>query len=128
MIQIGSEGGLLPNPVVIPNRPIGYDYNRRNIVVLNTLYRALMLGPAERADVIIDFSSVPPVPNLFFTMTLQRRIRRSMCATTTIRATRTTVPEGGAPSTLVGYGPNTRTIMQFQVVGHAYCGLRMSPL
>ena len=23
MIQIGTEGGLLPNPVVIPNRPIG---------------------------------------------------------------------------------------------------------
>ena len=58
MIQIGTEGGFLPAPVVLPNQPVDYDYNRRNIVVLNVLDKALFLGPAERADVIVDFSAV----------------------------------------------------------------------
>ena len=60
MIQIGNEGGFLPAPVVIPNQPVNYNYNRRDIVVLNVSNHALFLGPAERADVIVDFSAVPP--------------------------------------------------------------------
>ena len=58
MIQIGTEGGFLPAPVVLPNTPVGYDYNRRNIMVLNVSNKTLFLGPAERADVIVDFSAV----------------------------------------------------------------------
>ncbi|GFO57178.1 hypothetical protein GMSM_41850 [Geomonas sp. Red276] len=117
MIQIGNEAGFLRNPVVIPNRPIGYEYNRRNIVVLNTSLRSLMLGPAERADVVVDFSQVPPGSKLilyndgpapnpafdsrydYYTGNLDQTLG------------------GGAPSTLRGYGPNTRTVMQFQVSG-----------
>ena len=56
IIQIGTEGGFLPAPVVIPAQPVNYDYNRRDIVVLNVSEKSLFLGPAERADVIIDFS------------------------------------------------------------------------
>lgn len=117
MIQIGSEGGFLPAPVVIPNQPVGYDYNRRNIVVLNVLDKALFLGPAERADVIIDFSLVPPGSKLilyndgpaptpafdprydYYTGDVDQTVN------------------GGAPSTLRGFGPNTRTVMQFLVAG-----------
>ena len=128
MIQIGSEGGILPNPVVIPNRPIGYDYNRRNIVVLNTLYRALMLGPAERADVIVDFSGLPagtklilyndgPAPNPAYD-TRYDYYTGDPDQTTS----------GGAPSTMVGYGPNTRTIMQFQVAGAPTAAFNPAPL
>jgi FtsP/CotA-like multicopper oxidase with cupredoxin domain len=117
MIQIGSEGGLLPNPVVIPNRPIGYDYNRRNIVVLNTLYRALMLGPAERADVIIDFSSVPPGSKLILYNDAPAPNPAFDVRYDFYTGDPDNTFQGGAPSTLVGYGPNTRTIMQFQVVG-----------
>ena len=57
MIQIGTEGGILPAPVVLPNSPVGYNYNRRDIVVLNVQDKNLFLGPAERADVIVDFSA-----------------------------------------------------------------------
>lgn len=117
MIQIGSEGGFLPAPVVIPNHPINYEYNRRNIVVLNVNQTALMLGPAERADVIVDFSQVPPgsrlilyndgpAPNPGFD-TRYDYYTGDPDQTST----------GGAPSTLRGYGPNTRTIMQFRVAG-----------
>ena len=55
MIQIGNESGFLPAPVELPNTPIGYNYNRRDIVVLNVQEKTLFLGPAERADVIVDF-------------------------------------------------------------------------
>ncbi len=49
--------GSCPAPVELPNTPIGYNYNRRDIVVLNVQEKTLFLGPAERADVIVDFSA-----------------------------------------------------------------------
>jgi FtsP/CotA-like multicopper oxidase with cupredoxin domain len=56
MVQIGTEGGFLPTPVIWPNIPIGYERNPKNIVIGNVAEHNLLLGPAERADVIIDFS------------------------------------------------------------------------
>jgi FtsP/CotA-like multicopper oxidase with cupredoxin domain len=56
-IQIGTEGGLLPAPVVIPPTPVGYEYGRRSITVLSVGIHGLLLGPAERADVVVDFSA-----------------------------------------------------------------------
>jgi FtsP/CotA-like multicopper oxidase with cupredoxin domain len=116
MIQIGTEGGILPAPAVIRNQPINYTYNRKNIVVLSVQEHALLLGAAERADVIVDFSgfagktlilyndSPAPIP-----ATDQR-----MDYFTGVEDQTST---GGAPSTLPGYGPNTRTIMQIVVSG-----------
>ncbi|MBJ6725979.1 fibronectin type III domain-containing protein [Geomesophilobacter sediminis] len=115
MVQIGTEAGLLPAPVVIPSTPIGYEYMRRSITVLNVSTHGLFLGPAERADVVVDFSSVPagstlimyndspaPVPGFdarldYYTNDLDQSA------------------SGGAPKTQPGYGPNTRTIMQIVV-------------
>jgi FtsP/CotA-like multicopper oxidase with cupredoxin domain len=114
IIQIGSEGGILPAPAVIPPQPVDYEYNRRNIVVLNVSSKALFMGPAERADVIVDFSafanqdlilyndSPAPVPGFdtrldYFTGGPDQ------------------TSTGGAPTTQPGYGPNTRTIMKIHV-------------
>jgi FtsP/CotA-like multicopper oxidase with cupredoxin domain len=116
MIQIGAEGGFLPAPVTLTNTPIGYNYNRRDIVVLNVQAKNLLLGPAERADVIVDFSQFAgktlilyndgpaPVPAFdtrydYYTGDQDQTLT------------------GGAPTTLPGYGPNTRTIMQIRVGG-----------
>jgi hypothetical protein len=55
-IQIGTEGGLLPAPVVIPATPINYEENTRSITITSVGVHGLWLGPAERADVIVDFS------------------------------------------------------------------------
>jgi FtsP/CotA-like multicopper oxidase with cupredoxin domain len=118
-IQIGTEGGLLPAPVELPPMPTGYQYNLRNIVVLNVTKHSLYLGPAERADVIVDFSQFAgktlilyndapaPVPagdprNDYYTGDIDRSLQ-------------TGDGTGGAPTTLPGYGPNTRTIMQIRV-------------
>ena len=123
-VQIGTEGGLLPAPAVINNTPVGYEQNKRNIVVLSVSQKSLFMGPAERADVVVDFSayagktvilyndSPAPVPagdprlsyytgNEDFSITGGDNY------------------QGGAPSTLPGYGPNVRTIMQFRVAGTA---------
>ena len=112
--QIGNEAGLIANVAVIPPMPVGYEYNRRNIVVLNVLNKGLFFGPAERADVIVDFSafagktvilyndSPAPVPAFdpridYYTGAPDQTF------------------QGGAPPPLPGFGPNTRTIMQFRV-------------
>ncbi len=117
LIQIGTEGGFLPAPAEIPSQPIGYNYNRRDIVVLNVSDHALFMGPAERADVVIDFSQVPdgsklilyndsPAPVPGFDPRLDYYTGNPDMTST-----------GGAPTTIAGYGPNIRTIMQFQVSG-----------
>jgi FtsP/CotA-like multicopper oxidase with cupredoxin domain len=116
IIQIGTEGGLLPKSAVIPSTPMGYEYNRRSITVLNIFSHGLLLGPAERADVIVDFSAFAgktlilyndgPAPVPAFDPRSDYYTGDPDQSTT-----------GGAPSTIPGYGPNTRTIMQIQVAG-----------
>jgi FtsP/CotA-like multicopper oxidase with cupredoxin domain len=115
MIQIGNEGGFLPNPVVLPNRPVGYEYFRRTITVLNVKEKTLFMGPAERADVIVDFSQLPdgtrvvlyndaPAPNPGFDSRYDY-----------YSGDPNQTGIGGAPDTTPGYGPDTRTIMEFVV-------------
>ncbi len=113
-IQIGTEGGFLPAPVVLDNTPIGYNYNRRDIVVLNISNKTLFMGPAERADVIVDFSQYAGK-----TIIMYNDAPAPVPAFDPRYDYYTGDPDqtaiGGAPSTQPGYGPNTRTIMQIQV-------------
>ncbi len=117
MIQVGTEGGFLPAPVVLPPQPINYTYDRRNIVVLNVQDKALFIGPAERADIVVDFSAVPPGSKLI----LYNDAPAPVPAFDTRLDYYTGDPDqtstGGAPSTAIGFGPNTRTIMLFNVAG-----------
>jgi FtsP/CotA-like multicopper oxidase with cupredoxin domain len=118
IIQIGTEGGFLPAPVVFTNRPVGYDYNRRSITVLNVLETVLFLGPAERADILVDFTNFAgktlilyndsPAPVPAFDPRIDYYTNDGDQTAT-----------GGAPNTIPGYGPNTRTIMQIQVAAGA---------
>jgi FtsP/CotA-like multicopper oxidase with cupredoxin domain len=115
-IQIGTEGGLLPKVAVIPSTPIGYEYNRRSITVTNVSTHGLLMGPAERADTVVDFTPFAgktlilyndaPTPNPGFDPRTDYYTGNPDYSMT-----------GGAPSTLPGYGPNTRTIMQINVSG-----------
>ncbi|MEV4492605.1 hypothetical protein AB0K04_21110 [Micromonospora coxensis] len=117
MVQIGNECGLLPAPVVVPNRPVGYRYDRRDPTVLNVDAHALLLAPGERADVVVDFSTVAPGTTLILyndapapLPCLDPRYDQHSDA-----PDRTA--EGGSPGTRPGYGPNTRTLLQFRVTG-----------
>jgi FtsP/CotA-like multicopper oxidase with cupredoxin domain len=113
-IQIGTESGLLPAPVVIPSTPVGYEYNRRSITVLNVFTHGLLLGPAERADVLVDFSKYAGQ-----TLILYNDAPAPVPAFDSRVDYYTGDPDqtmaGGAPTTMPGYGPNTRTIMQIKV-------------
>src|SRR5215472_1785653 len=115
-LQIGSEGGLLPGVAVIPPTPTGYEYNRRSITVLNVSSHGMLLGPAERADAIVDFTAFAgktlilyndaPAPVPAFDSRIDYHT-----------GDWDQVSTGGAPTTIPGYGPNTRTIMQVIVDG-----------
>jgi FtsP/CotA-like multicopper oxidase with cupredoxin domain len=118
MIQIGNESGFIPQVAELANQPIDYEYGRRSITVLNVSSKTLFLAPAERADVVVDFSkyagqtlilyndSPAPVPAFdsrydYYTGDEDQSV--------------TGENTGGAPTTQPGYGPNTRTIMQIKV-------------
>jgi FtsP/CotA-like multicopper oxidase with cupredoxin domain len=117
MTQIGTEGGFLPGPVTLSNSPIGYTYNRRDITVLNVSNKNLMLGPAERADVIVDFSQVNTAScsNIILYNDAPAPVPAFDPRYDYYTGDPDQTSTGGAPSTIPGYGPNTRTIMQFQV-------------
>jgi len=55
-IQIGTEGGFLPAPVVIPAQPITWVADPTVFNAGNVDKHSLLLGPAERVDVIVDLS------------------------------------------------------------------------
>ncbi len=116
IIQIGAEGGIMPQVAVIPSTAVSYDYNKRSITVLNVLNHGLYLGPAERADIIIDFSAFNGK-----TLILYNDAPAPVPGADPRIDYFTNDPDysssGGAPTTMAGYGPNTRTIMQIQVSG-----------
>jgi FtsP/CotA-like multicopper oxidase with cupredoxin domain len=113
-IQIGTEGGLLPAPVVIPSMPTGYEANTRSVTITNVSVHGLWLGPAERADAIVDFSAFAGKTLILYNdaPTPAPAIDSRLDYFT---GDGDQTPIGGAPNTLPGYGPNTRTIMQIVV-------------
>jgi FtsP/CotA-like multicopper oxidase with cupredoxin domain len=117
IIQIGNESGFLPNTVIHPNQPVNYNYNRRDIVVLNVQEKNLFMGSAERADIIIDFSLVPPGSNIILYNDAPAPVPAGDPRQDYYTGNPDQASSGGSPSTLRGYGPNTRTIMQFRVAG-----------
>jgi FtsP/CotA-like multicopper oxidase with cupredoxin domain len=121
MIQIGSEGGFLPGPVVLPNRPVNWNYDPTTFTAGLVLQQnegggTLMLGPAERADVIVDFTKFAGK-----TLILYNDAPAPWPALDPHYDYYTGAPDnrsmGGADTTPAGYGPNTRTIMQIRVSG-----------
>ncbi|MEE6261095.1 fibronectin type III domain-containing protein [Plantactinospora sonchi] len=116
-IQIGSEGGLLPAVAVLPSQPINYQYVRRDVTVLNVTDHALLLAPGERADVVVDFSAVPPGSHLILYNDCPAPMPGFDPRNDHYTGNPDQTGSGGAPRTLPGYGPNTRTLLQIQVVG-----------
>ena len=100
-LQIGTEGGFLPNSVQVPSN-VPFDREE--------LEGSLLLGPAERADIIIDFSGFAGQKLILY------------------NDAPAPFPDGeesndyfpGAPQnptiTTPGFGPNTRQIMRFSVI------------
>ncbi|WP_256623564.1 hypothetical protein [Methanolobus chelungpuianus] len=113
-IQIGTEGGFLPEPVVLPNQPVDWNMDQTNFDMGVVNKGTLILGTAERADVIVDFSEYAGK-----TLILYNDAPAPFPAIDPRYDYYTGDPDhtdmGGAPTTQPGYGPNTRTIMQIRV-------------
>lgn len=110
-IQLGSEGGLLPAPVVIPPTPVNYEQNTRSITIGSVAMHGLWLGTAERADVIVDFSKFAGKTLILYN-DAPAPAPASDSRLDYFTGDGDQTPIGGAPNTLPGYGPNTRTVMQ----------------
>ncbi|MBK5225971.1 MAG: VCBS repeat-containing protein [Thermoleophilia bacterium] len=114
MIQIGNESGFLPAPVVLPNQPVDWNIDPTTFNFGNVTSHTLLLGTAERADVIIDFSQYAGQTLILYNdapAAFPARDPRYDYFTGAPDLTDT----GGVPTPLAGYGPNTRTVMQIKV-------------
>jgi spore coat protein A len=108
-VQIGTEGGFLPAPVALNNPPsqIGFDSNTGNA---NSY--TLLLAPAERADIIIDFSNIPPGAWLI----LYNDAPAPFPMGDSLNDYDADDASLSAQRTMPGLGPDTRTLLQFRVV------------
>ena len=118
IIRIGNESGLFQRSVVIPSTPINYEYNKRSVTVLNVLERGLWLGPAERADVVVDFSQYAGKTLILYNDS-GAPVPAGDPRIDYFTGDGDQTGAGGAPDTAAGYGPNTRTVMQIKVAGTA---------
>jgi spore coat protein A len=89
MTQIGTEGGFLPAPVPM---------------------QSILLAPAERADVIVDFSDVAVGAKLILYSDAPAPFPMGDDSTDYFAGNKK-----GDVITQPGYGPDTRTLMQFRV-------------
>jgi spore coat protein A len=121
MYQVGTEGGFLPavavhnNTTPIPKDPTDPTGN----TALPGGPFNLLLAPAERADVVIDFNGVRSGSSFIL---LNDAPAPFPCGDSrndyfTGDADQTAI--GGAPKTLIGHGPNTQTLMKIVVTGGA---------
>jgi FtsP/CotA-like multicopper oxidase with cupredoxin domain len=128
-IQIGTEGGFLPTPTVVSgHQPTTWIINPTRFDVGNVDLHSLLLAPAERGDVIVDFSKFAGK-----TLILYNDAPAAFPARVAGYDYYTGDPDmtgsGGAPTTLPGYGPNTRTIMQVKIAAKtAAPSFKIAPL
>lgn len=113
-IQIANEGGFLPSPVVLPPQFTTWVTDPTVFNAGNVDKHSLLVAPAERADVVVDFSQYAGQ-----TLILYNDAPAAFPARDPRYDYYTGNPDlrdtGGAPATLPGYGPNTRTVMQIKV-------------
>jgi FtsP/CotA-like multicopper oxidase with cupredoxin domain len=131
-LQIGTESGFLPTPVLIDHQPITYNTDPTAFWVGNVNKMGLALGPAERADVIVDFSNFAGetlilyndapaawpagVANYDYYTGAPDMRDTGGYGTGGVWNPQTGTYDNGTGS-LPGYAPNTRTVMQIIVKG-----------
>jgi spore coat protein A, manganese oxidase len=103
--QIGTEGGFLPTPV--------------QLVTGGVLNQPFVLGPAERADIIVDFKAAGNV--ILYNVAGSPFPGGSPIFDWYLGSKKTPV------ATTAGNGPNTRTIMRFVVSGNSLNTITVPP-
>ncbi len=113
-IHIGTEGGFLPAPAVVDGQqPTTYITDGTRFDVGNVDKHSLLIAPAERADVLVDFSKFAGK-----TLILYNDAPAAFPARVPSYDYYTGQPDMspvGSPSPLPGFGPNTRTVMKVTI-------------
>jgi FtsP/CotA-like multicopper oxidase with cupredoxin domain len=123
---IGNEGGFLAQEANLPAQPIDFEYNRQSIPLAGMTSHSLLLLPAQRADVVVDFrgykdgdtlilynDAPAPAPNYW--------------AQNDYYTDDPNLDNIMRPTTPPGFGPNTRTVMQIRITGTTTGGFSFDP-
>ncbi len=117
-VQFGSESGFLPTPAIIPQQPITWNADPTTFNMGNVQDHSLLVAPAERADVVVDFSAYAGQ-----TLILYNDAPTAFPALDARTDYYTGAPDmtdtGGTKTPQVGFGPSTRTVMQIRVKASA---------
>jgi FtsP/CotA-like multicopper oxidase with cupredoxin domain len=113
-ILIGTEGGFMPKPIVVPQQPIGFNLDPAYFAFGIVNQYSLFLGSAERADVVVDFSRYAGRTLILYNDS-PAPVPAGAAPYDYYTGSPNQMDSGGAPTTQPGYGPNTRTIMQIRV-------------
>jgi FtsP/CotA-like multicopper oxidase with cupredoxin domain len=111
---IGTEGGFMPKPVVVPQKPIGWNLNMAYFAFGIINQHSLFLGSAERADVVVNFTGQGGKTFILYNDS-PAPVPAGAAPYDNYTGNGDQIDGGGAPNTQPGYGPNTRTIMQIRV-------------
>ncbi len=119
MYQVGTEGGFLPAVAIHPNGipcPLDLKADPSGNTANPDGPFNLLLAPAERADVIVDFNGVPAGSTFILYADAPAPFPGGDPRNDYFTGDPDQTAFGGAPSTLPGFGPNTRTLMKIAVV------------
>lgn len=114
MYQVGTEGGFLPGAAVHNNTtpiPLIEPDSANPDGPFN-----LLLAPAERADVVIDFNGVPAGSSFILYNDAPAPFPDGDPRNDYFTGDPDQTSVGGAPTTMPGFGPNTRTLLKLVVV------------
>ena len=108
----------MPTPTEIPAQPTTWVNDPTVFNAGNVDQHSLLVAPAERHDVVVDLSAYAGQTLILYNdapAAFPARDPRYDYYTGNADLR----DSGGAPSTLAGYGPNTRTVMQIKVADTA---------
>jgi len=126
-IVVGTEGGFLPTPAVVPAHPTTWVNDPTVFNAGNVDQHSLLIAPAERFDVVVDLSAYAGQTLIVYNdapAAFPARDPRYDYYT----GNGDYRDSGGVASTLPGYGPNTRTMMQIKVEGTPAAAFDMAKL
>ncbi|MGB7845359.1 MAG: multicopper oxidase domain-containing protein [Candidatus Acidiferrum sp.] len=116
--QVGTEGGFLPAVAILNNTtqlPLDLVADPTGNTANPDGPFNLLLAPAERADVVIDFNGAPAGSTFILYNDTGGPFPMSDPRNDYFTGDGDQTSSGGAPNTLQGFGPNTRTLLKIVV-------------
>ena len=117
MYQVATEGGFLPAVAIHDNTtrlPLDPADQTGNTALPDGPFN-LLLAPAERADVVIDFNGVQAGSTFILFNDAVAPFPGGDSRNSYFAGDGDQTASGGAPNTLAGFGPNTQTLLKITV-------------